>query len=990
MLRHLPAGFGGEIRTDSYSRMFYSTDASIYQVKPLAVALPRSRDDVQMLVEACAREHIPLLPRGSGSSLAGQAVGQAVVVDFSRYLNRIVEINSEEHWARVQPGVVCDDLKRAARPHGLQYGCDPASANRATLGGMLSNNSTGAHSILYGISADHVLETDVILSDASSAHFASRPHSTPIPAGHSLEDQVYRRVVDIVAENVDAIRECYPRTWRNSSGYRLNYLVPPAGYSATRPERWIASEPYPQVQGLNLAKLLAGSEGTLAVVTELKVNLVPLPRKTMLGILQFDRIAAACDAAPAILETDPSAVELVDQMMLRLTRLMPAYERMLTFVEGDPAAVLIVEYYGDSEAELLAALDRLEARMRSSDTPARPIAMTRAVSEREQANVWGIRKVALGLLMSVRGDAKPIPFIEDVAVPVRLLGDYVRELERLFAAHNVRAGYYAHASAGCLHIRPLIDTKLQNQIDTMRAIAEEVVGIVKRMEGAMSGEHGDGLVRSCWNERLFGSEVYRAFRQVKQTFDPNGILNPGKVVDAADMTDSLRYGATYRAIELQTHLDFSREGGFIRAVEQCNGAGVCRKSDGVMCPSFQATREEEHSTRGRANALRAALSGALPPAQLTSKRMHAVLDLCVECKACKAECPSAVDMAKIKYEFLAQYQAVHGVPLRSRFFANIHGLSRLAHRFAPLLNPALRLPLVRRLNQKVLGIAPERVLPPFAAQSFRAWFERRQKGARLAGPSPDRPVVLFVDTFTNFNHPEIGQAAVRLLEAAGHRVVLADHGCCGRPMISKGLLSQARAAAQRNVATLAPFVEQAIPIVGLEPSCLLTLRDEYLDLLPDDPRARQVAGGAVMLEEFLAGQADRGELKLNWKPEPRRVLVHGHCYQKALVGTVPLLQMLRLPGWEVSEINSGCCGMAGSFGYEAEHYKVSQAMGEDRLFPAVRSAGADTLVAAAGMSCRHQIAHGAGRTPQHPVVLLAGALLEAGPSANVSRGASDA
>jgi FAD/FMN-containing dehydrogenase/Fe-S oxidoreductase len=974
MLRGLPAEFGGEVRTDPYSRMFYSTDASLYQIMPLAVVLPRSRDDVQMLVEACARERIPLLPRGAGSSLAGQAVGEAVVVDFSRHLNQILEINPEEHWARVEPGVVCDDLKRAARPHSLQFGCDPASSNRATLGGMFSNNSTGAHSILYGITADHILEASAILSDGSPVQFASRPHSAPIPEGDSLEDRVYRRVIDVVAQNAQAIRECYPRTWRNSSGYRLNYLVPPAGFSATRPEKWDPARPYPQVQGLNLAKLLAGSEGTLAVVTEIKVNLAPLPRKTILGILQFDSIAAACDAAPAILETDPSAVELVDQMMLRLTRQLPAYDRMLTFVEGDPAAVLIVEYYGDSEEQLLASLHRLEERMRSGDLPARPSAMRRAVSEREQANVWGVRKVALGLLMSVRGDAKPIPFIEDVAVPVPLLGDYVRELERLFAAHNVQSGYYAHASAGCLHIRPLLNTKSRDQIEVMRSIAESVLGIVKRMGGAMSGEHGDGLVRSCWNERLYGSQVYQAFREVKRAFDPDGILNPGKVVDAADLTQDLRYGPNYSVIELKSRLDFSREGGFARAVEQCNGAGVCRKSDGVMCPSFQATREEEHSTRGRANALRAAMSGLLPPGQLTSERMHAVLDLCVECKACKAECPSAVDMAKIKYEFLAQYHGEHGVPLRSRLFANIHSLSGLAHRLASLVNPALRLPLARRLAGKALGIAPERTLPPFAPQTFRNWFRQRQARAGAGERPAGSPVVLFVDTFTEFNHPEIGRAAVRLLEAAGHTVRLVGHGCCGRPMISKGLLDQAQAAARRSVAALAPAVQAGTPIIGLEPSCLLTFRDEYLDLLPGEPLPRQLAANALMIEEFLAGKAERGELALKWKAGQRRVLVHGHCYQKALTGTASLLQMLRLPGWEVSEINSGCCGMAGSFGYEAEHYQVSQAMGENRLFPAVRSAQADTLIAAAGMSCRHQIAHGAGRQPQHPVVLLAEAL----------------
>ncbi|MFQ5409494.1 MAG: FAD-binding oxidoreductase, partial [Anaerolineales bacterium] len=514
-LHNLPREFLGEVRTDPYSRLLYSTDASIYQIEPLAVVFPHTREDVQMVVSACARECVPILARGAGSALAGQAVGRAVVLDFSRHLNRVLEVNAEERWARVEPGVVCDLLNNHLQPYGLQYGTDPASANRATLGGIVGNNSTGAHSLLYGMTADHVLEADVVLSDGSTARFAAQPYDAPLPAGDSFAARLHREVADIAAHNAAAIRASYPRTWRNSSGYRLNYLLPEGGYVATRPSGWLQAQ-YPVVNGFNLAQLMAGSEGTLAVLNEIKVDLVPRPPRTVLGILQFDSIAAACDATPTILETEPSAVELIDDMIIRLTRNVPAYNRMLTFVEGIPAAVLIVEYYGATDAELLAKLDRLEARIAGMDSSARPGRVSHAVSAAEQGRVWGVRKVGLGLLMSVKGDAKPIPFIEDAAVPVQSLGDYVRAVERLFAEHGVSAGIYAHASAGCLHIRPLINTKSRPQIETMHAIARSVLELMAKMGGAMTGEHGDGLARSAFNKPLFGEEVYQAFCDVKR------------------------------------------------------------------------------------------------------------------------------------------------------------------------------------------------------------------------------------------------------------------------------------------------------------------------------------------------------------------------------------------------------------------------------------------------------------------------------------------
>ncbi len=952
--------FTGELRFDRYSRIFYSTDASSYQIEPLGVGFPRNADDVQAAVEVCARHNVPLLARGAGSGLAGQAIGRGLILDFSKHLNRILEVNRDEHWALVEPGVVCDALTNAAKPHGLMVGSEPASSNRATLGGMVANNSTGAHSVLYGMTADHLLAAEAVLAD-SSAVSLSETSSPP---------QLLSAVSAVVARNAAAIRERYPKTWRRASGYSLNYLLP---YVVTRPAGW-GDAPYPTSSPTNLAKLLVGSEGTLAVLTQIKFNLVPTPKHTALCILHFDSIEQAAEATPAILQSRPSAIELIDQMMIDLTREVPAYARLLTWVQGRPAAVLIVEFYGDTETEAAAKVQALEQRRLAP-------ASVRAITADEQARVWGVRKVGLGLLMSVRGDAKPLAFMEDVAVPVDSLAEYVREVQRIFAAEGVTSGYYAHASAGCLHIRPLISLKAQSEIDRMKRIAAAVFAVVQRLGGSMSGEHGDGLSRSVWNERLYGPELYQAFRDIKAIFDPRGILNPGKVIAAQGMDENLRYGPDYHTLPVRTHLDFTREGGFAAAVEQCNGAGVCRKADGAMCPSFMATREEEHSTRGRANALRAALSGRLPPEQFTAPRMHAVLDLCLECKACKAECPSGVDMAKIKYEFLAQYQSQHGVPLRSRLFGNIHTLSALAQPVAPLVNAALALPPVRWVNEKFLGISRHRTLPKFAPQTFRRQFAQVSPlpvGRSETGLGVRSDVILFADTFTDYNHPEIGLAAARVLRAGGFAPRLAPHVCCGRPMISKGLLDQARANARRNVEVLAPFAERGVSIVGLEPSCLLTLRDEYLDLLPGDPRTQLVARNAFLIEEFITEHAGQFAPLFFQPPtsdlRPPSILVHGHCYQKALTGTGPLLAMLRLTGASVAEIPSGCCGMAGSFGYETEHYEISQAVGEDCLFPAVRAADAHTIVAASGMSCRHQIRSGAGRAAQHPVEIMAQAL----------------
>jgi len=971
----------GELRTDAYTRILYSTDASIYQVEPLGVLIPRSMADVHAAVETAAKHGVPILPRTSGSSLAGQAVNEALVIDFTRHLDQILEVRPEERWVRVEPGIVLDELNRQLRPLGLQFGPDPASSERAALGGVVSNNSTGAHSILHGMTADHVQAMNVILADGSRAHFGpiSGPDSAAELAARGArpgrEGEIYRAIAALVTdpENQAIIRAGTPRHWRRCGGYNLDRLIPSDGLSFRLP-------PDPR---FNLAKLVCGAEGGLAVMEDITLGLVRVPARTALAVVHFRSLREALEAVPVLLETDPSAVELLDHLGLTLCREVPEYSRLLsTFVEGNPNCLLITEFHGDSEAELRGRIDGLRQHLTHRGVTS--TAVVPMLAPEGQARVWKVRKAGLGLLMSIKGDFKPIPFIEDAAVPVEHLADYIQQIEAFCADLGTRVAYYAHASAGCLHVRPLINAKDAREVAKLPRILSFSVELLRGNGsrpgngGSLSSEHGDGRTRGWIGERFFGPELYRLYRQVKAAFDPANLLNPGMVVGSPAMTENLRFGPEYRTLSAKSHLDFSADQGFERAVEMCNGAGVCRKlSGGTLCPSFMVTREEEHSTRGRANALRAALSGHLPPTELTSSRMHEVFDLCIECKACKAECPSSVDMAKIKFEFLARYhEARGGAPLRSRLFAAVPALARLlAGPLAPLANAALGSGAGRYLGEKLLGLSRHRPLPPFARQPFPTWFAR--SAPRVPASRELRgEVVLFADTFTSYQEPAVARAAVEVLAAAGFEVLLSDHGCCGRPAISKGLVDEARAAARQTVTRLAPHAAAGRPIIGLEPGCILSLRDEYLSLLPGDETAARVAASAVTFEEFIARLADAGQLDLPLGEDgPRCFLLHGHCHQKALVGTAPSHRLLGLiPGAEITEVDSGCCGMAGSFGYEAEHYEISQAMAERRLLPAVREMGEGTVAVAAGTSCRAQIAHGTGRKALHPAEVLAAAL----------------
>ncbi len=947
----------GAIRTDHFNRVLYSTDASIYQVMPLAVVLAEAPEDVIATMETAARYHLPVLPRGSGTSLDGQTVNEAVIIDMS-HLGRILEVNAPERWVKAQTGLILARLNSAMAQRGLMFGPDPATDNRATLGGICGNNSTGSHSILYGMTADHVISMDVVLADGSVVTFGPVEDAVigQKAAQDTLEGQIYRHIPAILAQKEAAIRARLPRTWRRCGGYNLDRLLTgDTSQIPLAPIRW--TDPR-----FNLARLIVGSEGTLGAILSVTLNLVPRPRQRALTILHFDDLNAALESVPALLEVEPSAVELLDRMQMNLCRQSPSWAPRLSFVSGDPAVILITEFYGEDEADLVRKLDRLDAQITARGIPAsdyRP----RMLDAASQANVWAVRKAGLGLLMSLRGDAKPVPFIEDVAVPVEHLAAYVRDLQRAADEVAVTLATYAHVSAGCLHVRPILNLKAEDDIQKMVYLSRTACDLAVRYGGAWSSEHGDGRSRSWLNRHFFGDEVYEAFRQVKAAFDPENRLNPGNIVDAPPMTEHLRFGPDYTTLPLYEHLDWSADFGYAGAIEMCNGAGDCRKLDAAtMCPSYMVTREEEYSTRGRANLLRAAMSGLIPRDQLFGDRLAEAMELCISCKACKAECPSAVDMAKIKLEWQAhRYQ--HARPsLRTWLFANMPAFSRLGSLFHPLANAVLQNRLTAVLLDVTLGIDRRRKLPRFE----RAFLSHKPESA----PTGNK-VVLYVDTWANYNETAIAQAAFDVLTAAGYEVIIPPYACCGRTYLSKGFVKQARAAADRVMDILAPYGRAGIPIVGLEPSCILTIRDEH-QYLSDHPDRQAVAFNTYTFEEFAALHAD--EWADLFEPDSAPCLLHGHCHQKALVGTKPAHRALGLAHQGVEEVDSGCCGMAGAFGYEKEHYALSKEMAFRRLIPAVDSTRPEATIVAAGTSCRHQIKDFTGRQALHPAQVLAARL----------------
>jgi FAD/FMN-containing dehydrogenase/Fe-S oxidoreductase len=949
----------GEVRFDTVTRALYSTDASVYQIEPIGVVVPRGREDVVRVVQIAARHRVSITGRGGGTSQAGQAIGAGVVIDTSKYLNRVLEVNVSERWARIEPGVVLDELNAQLKPHGLRFAPDISTASRATVGGMIANNSSGARSVLYGKTIDHVLELDVVLADGSMAHLGPLSGSALDAAceGASLEASCYRTVRDVALASRDEIDRRFPKVLRRVGGYNLDEFADP-------------SRPF------NLSKIVVGSEGTLGLVVAAKVNLVPLPAAKAVLTIEFDELLDALAATPLVLRHKPSAVEVMDRFILDHAKESPALDTLRrSILLGDPGALLCVEFYGDRTEDLVLRIEALERELEASGQPCR---WKRAIAPADQARIWSFREASLGLSMAMKGDDKSLSFVEDTAVAPEKLRDYIERFLQIVRDHDTVAGVYAHASVGCLHVRPVVNLKTAEGVKKFESIANAIADLVLEFGGALSGEHGDGLVRGAFTEKMFGPALYSAFRAVKHSFDPEGLFNPGKIVDTPPLTSNLRYGAGYDTPNPVTFFDYAEHGGMGRGVEMCSGLGACRKTlEGTMCPSYMATKEEKHSTRGRANTLRLAMAGRLGEASLSDADVHDVLDLCLECRACKAECPVGVDVARFKSEFLAGYWQRNGMPLKTRIIGNVRTLSEWGSRLAPIANALAGSAPGRWMNEQILGIDRRRTPPTFVRDTFTRRFRRRSisrpSSALSPQPSAIPSVILFNDTFTNHNHPEIGEAAADVLESGGVSVRLASHGCCGRPLISQGLLTEARAAAEANVQALLPAVSRGERIVFLEPSCLSAVREDAPALLRGDAqrRARTVADACILFEDYVEQACQAGSLKLELKPGPSAVVLHGHCHQKAM-GLMPPARALlaRIPGSKVVDLDAGCCGMAGSFGYSKEHYEVSKQIGERKLLPAARAMTPGSVLVAPGTSCREQVKHFTGVAAMHPAQLL--------------------
>ena len=952
----------GEVLFDTYSRGRYATDASFYQIMPAGVVVPRSVDEALRAMAICRDAGRSVTPRGGGTSQCGQTVNDGIVIDFSKHLNRIVSLDVAGRACMVEPGIVLDDLNRQLKPHGLWFPVDVSTASRATIGGMAGNNSCGGRSLRYGTMRDNTLSMDAALADGTMLHFGEVPRNL---AGVNSSDgglALFRDMLDLGAREAAEISERFPKVQRRVGGYNLDALVP----------RNAAN---------NMAHLLVGSEGTLAFTTKVELKLWPLIRNKVLGVCHFGSFYEAMDAAQHLVKLRPIAVELVDRTMLTLGREIAMFRSIIgTAVRGDPDAVLIVEFAEQDQAENIRRLKQLSELMADLgfgwDRPQRKWGGVVEITEPGlQTAIAEFRAAGLNVMMSMKQEGKPVSFVEDCAVPLPHLADYTERLNRIFARHGTSGTMYAHASEGCLHVRPVLNLKLEKDVKAMRAIAEETFAMVREYKGSHSGEHGDGIVRSEFHQTMFGPRITADFREVKHRFDPDAVLNPGKIVDPPRMDDRalFRYPPEYRVPALKTALDWSAYpgagGGFQGAVEMCNNNGACRKLEGgVMCPSYRATRDEKDVTRGRANTLRLAISGQLGADALASDEMADTMKLCVSCKACRHECPTGVDMARMKIEVLAARAARHGLSLRDRLVGYLPHYAGLASRLAPLANWRNHSPWLRRLLEKAAGISAKRTLPAWRRDVFQSGFD-------ATGPADGREVVLFADTFNRAFERENLDAALRVLVEGGYRVHLpkpADRGrplCCGRTFLSAGLVDKARLELDRLVATYAPFALRGVPIIGLEPSCLLTLRDELLSLRSDQ-LAKSVSAHAQLLEEFLVAEAAAGRLKLPLGPVAAKALVHGHCHQKSFGAFKPVEQVLRLvPELEVETIETSCCGMAGAFGYGAETFEVSMAMAELSLLPSIRRDGS-ALVVADGTSCRHQIKDGAGRGALHVARVL--------------------
>ncbi len=959
--------FKGDIYRDETMRILYATDASAYREFPLAVVRPKDEEDLKTIIKFAKQHGTSIIPRTAGTSLAGQVVGNGIVVDVSKYMTQIIEINEKEKWVKVQPGVVLDELNQVLAPKNLFFGPETSTANRCMIGGMVGNNACGAHSLIYGSTRNHTLSVKAILSDGSEVEFKelSKDEFKQKCEGDSLENKLYQQINSILSdlENQTEIQNEFPdpSVERRNTGYAIDLLLQTNIFSKVD-------------ENFNFSKLIAGSEGTLAFITEIKLNLVPLPPpEKILVCIHFNSIQEALQANIITLKHQPASIELMDKIILECTKDNISQKKNRFFLEGDPAVILIVEFAGNSVKNLKSKASKLEEVLRKENLGYHfPV-----VENEDIPKVWQLRKAGLGLLSNIPGDAKPAPVVEDTAVSPNVLPAYIEEFDQLLKNHGLSCVYYAHVATGELHLRPVLNLKTTEGVKLFHTIALETAKLVKKYRGSLSGEHGDGRLRGEFIPMMIGEKNYQLLRQIKDTWDPNHIFNPNKIVDTPRMNTSLRYDHEIKAKSIKTVFDFSKDLGILRTVEKCNGSGDCRKSEligGTMCPSFMATRDEKNSTRARANILREFLTHSTKKNPFDHQEIYEVMDLCLSCKGCKSECPSSVDITKYKAEFLQHYYKSHGIPLRTRVIAYINIFNKLGSIVPGIFNFFVTNNFTSLLLKKTLKFAPNRSIPTLSKITLKSFAKKyNQNLDREIGQ-----VYLFADEFTDYNDTHVGIAAIKLLNKLGYRVEIPKHALSGRTFLSKGLIKTAKKIATKNVVLLKNYISEDHPLIGIEPSGILSFRDEYPELVDKDlvQNAKDLGKNALMFDEFFMREVAKGNISSKlFKTENQKIKLHGHCHQKALASTGPTKEMLSFPeNYEVTEIKSGCCGMAGSFGYEKEHYNLSMKVGELILFPEVRKADNFTIISAPGTSCRHQIKDGTGKTVFHPIEIMYEAL----------------
>ncbi|OFX89026.1 MAG: FAD-binding protein [Bacteroidetes bacterium GWF2_33_16] len=969
-LNLLKENLKGDLYTDYKTRVLYATDASAYREIPLAVARPRNNEDLVKLIEFTKQHKVSLIPRTAGTSLAGQVVGNGIIIDISKYFTEIIELNENERWVRVQPGVILDELNLFLKPHGLFFGPETSTSNRCMIGGMVGNNACGSHSIIYGTTRDHTISTKVLLSNGEEVEFSPITNEEFLNKcnGNKLENKIYQNINQILSdkENQKEIREQYPdpSIYRRNTGYAIDLLLETKPFTNNQKK-------------FNFSTLICGSEGTLGLITEIKLNLVDIPPKHIAVVaVHLHTKEEAFKANLVALKHNPGAVEMMDDTILNLTKGNRDQLKNRYFISGDPGALLIIEFARNTIEEINDSCSALINDLKKSDFGYHfPI-----IYNNDTKKVWALRKAGLGVLSNMEGDAKPVSVIEDTSVNVELLPDYMDDFKLILDKHNLQCVYHAHIGSGELHLRPILNLKDSKDVAMFRTIGMEIAHLVKKYRGSLSGEHGDGRVRGEFIPIILGEKNYRLLQEIKLIWDPHHIFNPGKITDVPSMISSLRYEPDRIEPEIETVFDFSEVGGILRAAEKCNGSGDCRKTEksgGTMCPSYMATRNENDVTRARANILREFLTQSIKKNPFDHPEIKEVMDLCLSCKACKSECPSSVDVAKLKAEFLQHYYDSHGIPLRTKLIAYITEINKIASVWPWFYNVLMSNKLISSLIMRTIGFAPKRSMPLLSSQTMNQWMNKYI--AELGSNNKNKSkVYLFNDEFTNFNDSHIGIKAVQLLTRLGYEVLIPKHIDSGRTYLSKGLLRRAKRIALKNVSYLKDVITENSPLIGIEPSAILTFRDEYPDLVGPElkPTAKALAKNALMIDEFLKREMENGNItKDQFTIVEKKIKLHGHCQQKAVASTDPTKYILTFPeNYKIEEIPSGCCGMAGSFGYEKEHYEVSMQIGEMVLFPAVRNADLETLIAAPGTSCRHQIKDGTGRTAFHPVEVLYEAL----------------